>query len=43
VQATGMSCWGQLQGLTGDYAKRLGVISGSGKGPMQTGSGHWNP
>lgn len=43
VQATGMACWGQLQGLTGGYAKRTGVISGSGKGAMQTGSGHWNP
>ena len=43
AQATGMSCWGHLQGLTGGYAKRIGVISGSGKGTMQTGSGHWNP
>lgn len=43
AQATGMSCWGQLQGLTGSYAKRIGVIAGSGKGATQTGSGHWNP
>ena len=43
AQATGMACWGQLQGLTGGYAKRTGIITGSGKGAMQTGSGHWNP
>lgn len=38
-----MSCWGQLQGLTGSYAKRTGTITGSGKGAMQTGAGQWNP
>jgi hypothetical protein len=43
AQPTGMSCWGQLQGLTGGYAKRTGVITGSGKGAMQMGAGQWNP
>ena len=41
-QATGMSCWGRMVGLTGAYANRRGVISGSGKGTMQTGSGQWD-
>lgn len=41
-QATGIACVGRLLGQTGAYANRSGVISGSGKGVMQTGSGQWN-
>ncbi|WP_164156825.1 hypothetical protein [Sandarakinorhabdus rubra] len=41
-QATGMGCWGGLFGQTGVYANRRGVLSGSGKGTMQMGTGHWD-
>lgn len=40
--ATGTSCVGRLLGQTGAYANRGGVIAGSGKGAMQTGSGQWD-